>query len=103
MGESVPPDSLLFLTPLSPLEEGHFEVKQLRKSRTRSGKESLTKDLKISGGGVEHLYMTHESGSGCKFIHGPRIVENPYDVNNIIMCVPLTKVDQLKLLWESRK
>ncbi len=103
MGQDLPPGSLLFLTPLSPLEEGRFEVKQLQKScRTHSERRDLIKDLKIGGAGVEHLYMTHDSGSGCKFIHGPRIVEDPDNVDNTIVCVPFTKVDRLKLLWESQ-
>ena len=103
MGQNAPPESLLFLTPLSPLEECQFEVKHLRRSRTRSENQHLIKDLKINGAGVEHLYMTHDDGSGCKFIHGPRIVENPCDMNNIIVCAPLTKVDRLKLFWESQQ
>lgn len=102
IGQNASSDSLFFLTPLSPLGEGYFEVKQLRRSRNLSENKYLIKELKISGVGVEHLYITYDNDSGCKFVNGPSVVKKPYDVKNIIACTPFSKVDTLKLFWESQ-
>lgn len=74
MAQKTPSDSLLFLTPLSPLGEGRFEVKQLRRSRNCTENTHLIADVKISGAGLEHLYMTHDGPSGCKVLHGPGVI-----------------------------
>ena len=102
MGQSASSDNILFLTPLSPLGDGHFNVKQLRRSRNPIENKHLIEDLKIEGAGLEHFYMVHDGESGCKFINGPSVVENPYNANNIIIHATLSEVEKLISFWDSQ-
>lgn len=57
--------------------------------------------MKIDDVDIEYLYITHDSDSKYKFIHESKIVKNSVNINNIIVYILFTKVNRLKLLWES--
>lgn len=91
---------LNFLTPLGPLGDGRFSLQRLAKKSILEKDRHVIEKLRVNGANSEHVYIDYDGSTGCKIVHVAHIVNHPFEVSNVIVCTPITRVDKVKDLWE---
>jgi len=86
---------LTIISPVSPYNETSFRVE-------RPSVEETLNILDVRGQNVEHVYMSHSTTAGLKFIDGKTIVRQAGQLqNHVIFKIPVGIVDKLKHQYEA--
>lgn len=89
---------LTIISPVSPYDETSFRVER----PSVEGILDLTKVLDVRGQNIEHVYMSHSTTAGLKFIDGKTIVRQVGQFkNHVIFKIPVGIVDKLKHQYEA--
>lgn len=86
---------LTIISPMSPYDETSFRVEI-------PSVEGILEVLDVRGQNVEHVYMSHSTTAGLKFIDGKTIVRQVGQLkNHVIFKIPVGIVDKLKHQYEA--